>query len=64
MRNKKAVKERSVGFNVSMPISWVEAIDKDCKAKEIGRSEWIRDAIIEYFPTLKEPEKLRAYING
>lgn len=62
VRQKKTTKERSVGFNVSMPISWVDAIDRECTAKGIDRSSWMREAASTYFPVLKDPEQIRKFL--
>lgn len=44
-RKLKVVSEdRSVGFNISMPLSWLKKIDADASKKGLDRSEWFREA--------------------
>jgi hypothetical protein len=62
VREKKTTKERSIGFNCSMPTSWVDAIDIDSRMKGKDRSQWMREAAVEKMPILEDSEKLKAFI--
>lgn len=62
MKERKKSKERSIGFNCSMPSTWVDAIDIDCAIKGIDRSKWMRDAAKAKLPVLNNPDELKEWL--
>jgi hypothetical protein len=51
-RIKRNPFDRSIGFNISMPGSWLAVLDEECDRRDMDRSALLRLALTELLPDL------------